>query len=45
MSGMDLLKGKSLRFPGLATEPQGAVLSIAADQTRSLDHMKAAGPI
>ncbi len=29
----------------LATEPQGAVLSAAADQTRSGGHMKAAGPM
>lgn len=37
--------GNSVRLPAPAMEPQGAVLSAAADHTRSLGHMKAAGPM
>ena len=38
-------KGNSVRLPASATEPQGEVLSAAADQTLSGGHMKAAGPM
>lgn len=34
-----------MRFPTPAIEPQGEVLSAAADHTLSGGHMKAAGPI
>ena len=34
-----------MRLEGLATEPQGEVLSAAADHTLSGGHMKAAGPM
>lgn len=34
-----------MRFPTDATDPHGAVLSAAADQTRSAGHINAAGPI
>lgn len=37
--------GKFVRFSGAAMDPQGALLSAAADQTLSEGHMKAAGPI
>ena len=41
----DRLIGNSDRFPTPATEPQGAVLSMAADHTLSAGHINAAGPI
>lgn len=34
-----------MRLPTRATDPQGAVLSAAADQTLSSGHIKAAGPM
>lgn len=37
--------GKLVLLPTPATEPQGAWLSAAADQTLSGGHMKAAGPM
>jgi hypothetical protein len=40
-----LLSGNSVLSPTLATEPQGPVLSVSADQVRSGGHQKAAGPI
>ena len=42
---VDLQRGKLVRLPTPATEPQGDWLSAAADQTLSGGHMKAAGPI
>lgn len=42
---VDVLKGKSVRFPGPDSVPHGAELSASADQGRSGGHRKAAGPI
>lgn len=39
------LNGNSVLLPTLATEPQGAVLSVWAAQVRSGGHQKAAGPM
>jgi hypothetical protein len=45
VEGLDILRGNSVLLPAGAREPQGALLSISPDQTRSGGHMKAAGPI
>jgi len=39
------LRGNSVRVVTPSTDPQGEVLSMAADQTRSGGHMKPAGPM